>query len=142
MPIGNIYVCNNFDFQIHAIKIFEHEKALFSNGSIDIEAEKSSLRRHVEDQEWLSLYEYALPICNQFSEDNCGTIQSMQKRFTKDQCNVKYIWTLWCMTIYGFAVSFFTGEIWKMMRTTNMIFNHETELPRKFFQQYGNMQSE
>lgn len=92
-------------FKLFAEKLFEHENIL-TNGTIDIEAAKSSLKRHVKHQEWLNLYEKALPICKKFSEENCAVIQSKIKRFTKEQCNVKYIWLMWCMDLYGFAVSF------------------------------------
>lgn len=86
-------------------KLLEHEKVVLSNGSFDIEVGKSSFRRNVKDQSWLTLYENALPICVKFAEENCGIEQINQKSFTKQQCDVKYVWMYWCMEIYGFAVN-------------------------------------
>lgn len=76
-----------------------------SYGSFKIEAAISSLRRHVKNQEWLNLYELALPFCVKFSEENCEETQKRRKRFTKEQCDVKYTMIIWCLEIHGHAVS-------------------------------------
>lgn len=47
-------------------KLIENEQVKSSDGSFDIEAEKSIFRRNVKDQNWLKLYESVLPICVKF----------------------------------------------------------------------------